>query len=274
MTRLALLADLHFGSVPEGLEDLLLDDLLAASPDAVLIAGDLTLAATRAEFAAARAWLDRLPLTRLIVPGNHDIQKFNPVRRFLFPFHRFHRTVPDKEQQPLDFPDCHVVGLNTVASWQPHLRWQEGRVRRRDVIRFAREIEATPPGKFRIVVAHHPFAKVPEMARARPVRRAASMLDAFHLARVDLVLSGHTHQSFVLPIRDPANNLIAIGAPTALSNRRRGEENGYWLIEVGDDQISLIRRLRDGGRFIPGETQIYRTADLAPERNTPSISAG
>lgn len=262
MTRLALLADLHFGSVPDGLEELLLDDLMGVAPDAVLIAGDLTMRATTAEFAAARAWLDRLPLTRLVVPGNHDIPAYNLIQRFLRPFARFDRTVADAERRPLAFPDCHVVGLNTVAAWQPHLRWQEGRVRKRDVERFARAIGATPSGRFRVVVAHHPFAKVPEMERARPVRRAASMLDAFDETSVDLVLSGHTHQSFVLPVAGERNRLIAIGAPTALSSRRRGEENGYWLIDIDPERVRLARRLREGTRFAAEPDRVYTASDF------------
>jgi 3',5'-cyclic AMP phosphodiesterase CpdA len=262
MTRLALLADLHFGSVPQGLEELLLDDLVAMNPDAVLIAGDLTMRASMAEFAAARAWLDRLPLTRLVVPGNHDIPAYNLIQRFLQPFSRFERTVPEAERRPLAFADCHVVGLNTVASWQPHLRWQEGRVRKRDVARFAQAIEATPPGRFRVVVAHHPFAKVPEMERARPVRRATSMLDAFDDTSVDLVLSGHTHQSFVLPVAGLRNRLIALGAPTALSSRRRGEENGYWLIDIAPEEVRLARRLREGGKFVAEPERVYAASDF------------
>ena len=269
MTRLALLADLHFGSVPHGLEELLLDDLAAAAPDAVIIAGDLTMAATEAEFAAARAWLDRLPLKRIIVPGNHDIPKFNVIQRFLWPFQRFEAVIGPDERDPLALAQCHVVGLNTVASWQPHLSWQEGRVRRRSVARFARSISETPPDKFRVAVAHHPFAKVPDMARARPVRRAASMLDAFHANEVDLVLSGHTHQSYVLPIAGGRNHLIAVGAPTALSSRRRGEENGYWLIDLSEERIALTRRLREGAAFMAGEPQIYGAQDYAVRLDAP-----
>jgi 3',5'-cyclic AMP phosphodiesterase CpdA len=270
MTRLALLADLHFGSVPHGLEELLLDDLLAAAPDAVIIAGDLTMAATEAEFAAARAWLDRLPLKRIIVPGNHDIPKFNLIQRFLRPFQRFEETIGADERDPLVLGQCHVVGLNTVAPWQPHLRWQEGRVRRRSVAKFSRSISETPPDKFRVAVAHHPFAKVPDMTRARPVRRAASMLDAFHANEVDLVLSGHTHQSYVLPIADSRNHLIAVGAPTALSSRRRGEENGYWLIDLSEGRITLTRRLRERAGFIACEPHSYGAADYAVRLDAPS----
>jgi 3',5'-cyclic AMP phosphodiesterase CpdA len=266
MTRLALLADLHFGSVSKGLEDLLLEDLVAQDPEAVLIAGDLTMRATSREYADARRWLDRLPLERLVVPGNHDIPKFNLFKRFFSPFDRFKSVIHENERDPLDLDQCYVTGLNTVASWQPHLRWQEGRVRRSTVKSFAHAISQTPPDKFRIVVAHHPFAKVPDMDGARPVRRAVSMLDAFHDNQVDLVLSGHTHQSYVLPMTGEGNQLVAVGAPTALSSRTRGEENGYWLIDLSANRIVLTRRLLEGDHFEAHPEQIFRAEDFAASR--------
>jgi len=268
-TRLALLADLHFGSIPAGLEMLLLSELVAAQPDAVIIAGDLTMAATRKEFAAARDWLNQLPFERLIVPGNHDIPKFNLWRRFRTPFHRFETTINTDERDPLDLDLCRAVGVNTTASWQPHLRWQEGRVRRRDLSRFVEAINDTPSDKYRIAVAHHPFAKSPEVARARPVRRAATTLEAFDASHVDLVLSGHTHQSYVVPVAGRTNRLLAVGAPTALSGRTRGEENGYWLIDLTPDQINLTRYLREGDRFAAEAPQIFDTSRL---RDQPALS--
>lgn len=257
MTRIALLADLHFGSVPDGLEDQLLEDLAGTRPDVVTIAGDLTMAATREEFQAARDWLEKLSCEKLVVPGNHDVPKYNLFKRFLSPYARFERFVEPAERGPVTADQCHIVGLNTTSSWQPHLRWQEGRVRRRDVVSFVTSMEDVPSHKYRIVVAHHPFAHVPEIARIRPVRRARSMLDAFSKMEVDLVLSGHIHQSYVLPVNHLGNDLVAVGAPTALSNRQRGEANGYWLIDLHEDKIVLTRRLREGMAFIAGEPNVF-----------------
>ena len=48
--KIALAADLHFGSVPEGLADELRTLIDDQKPDVVVIAGDLTLRARRREF--------------------------------------------------------------------------------------------------------------------------------------------------------------------------------------------------------------------------------
>jgi 3',5'-cyclic AMP phosphodiesterase CpdA len=261
MTRIALLADLHFGSVPDGLAELLLEDVTEARPDVVAIAGDLTMAATEEEFEAARNWLSRLPCEKLVVPGNHDVPKYNLFARFLWPYARYHRFIEPHERGPVATDGCHIVGLNTTSSWQPHLRWEEGRVRRRDVVSFVTSMEQVPRSKYRVVVAHHPFAHVPEIARIRPVRRARSMLEAFSKMDVDLVLSGHIHQSYVLPVNHQGNDLVAVGAPTALSNRQRGEANGYWLIDLDEERIVLTRKLREGVAFIAGEPRIFAGRD-------------
>ncbi len=258
MTRLALVADLHFGSVPEGLAEALRAELLAAAPDACLVAGDLTLRARRREFRAARRWLDQLPFPRLVVPGNHDLAAKNLMERFFRPYRRFQRVVRPEEQRTLRLPDCVVAGLNTVAPWQPHLRWAEGRVRRKDAAALAVELAGAPAGRLKIVLAHHPFAPVPDMARARPVRRAPTALSLFRAQGVDLILSGHTHQSYVLPLGHAGAPMLAVGAPTALSWRTRGEANGYWLIEITPEQLVLRLRLRAGERFADGACRVHR----------------
>ena len=83
MKTLAHISDLHFGRTdPErvkGLED----ELARARPDLVVVSGDLVQRARVSHFIAARAFLDRLPFPYLVIPGNHDIPVFNPLKRFL-----------------------------------------------------------------------------------------------------------------------------------------------------------------------------------------------
>lgn len=249
MTRIAHLADLHFGSVPEGLAEALAADLAAISPTLIVIAGDLTLNASTEEFAAAKAWLDGLAPPRLVVPGNHDLRSWNLWDRFLAPYRRFDRALGVHRHEMLDLHDCVVFALDTTARWQPRLAWQEGRVRRRDAVELDRGLREAPSDKVKIIVAHHPFAPVEGMPRARPVRRALNALDIFARREVALILSGHTHQSYVVPVAHGARRLFAVGAPTALSKRRRGEENGYWIIDIEGRRVTLTLRLRNETAF-------------------------
>jgi 3',5'-cyclic AMP phosphodiesterase CpdA len=257
MSRIAHLADLHFGSVPAGLAEALCHELTAAELDGLVIAGDLTLTASREEFAAAKRWLDSIQVPSLIVPGNHDLPRWNVYERFTRPTLRYDVAVSASRPARLDLPDCVILGLNTTSPWQPHMRWEDGRVRRRDALALDSALRDVPPGTLKIVAAHHPFSAVPAMPRARPVRRALRTLEVLTGRGVALLLSGHTHQSFVRPLRNLNGELIAVGAPTALSSRRRGEENGYWLIETTDKDLVFTLRLRQGESFVSAQQHTY-----------------
>ena len=62
-------------------------------PDLVVMSGDLTQRARRAQFQAARAFVDRLGATpTLVVPGNHDIPLFNVFARMFHPYANHQRV--------------------------------------------------------------------------------------------------------------------------------------------------------------------------------------
>lgn len=263
MTRLAHLSDLHFGTVPDGLAVALLDDLDAVGLDAAVIAGDLTMRARSREYTAAKEWLEALAVPGLVIPGNHDLPTWQLVERFRSPYKRFHGAVHVDRQAPLDLGNCSVFGLNTTGRWQPHMQWQEGRVRRRDIAGMATLFAAAPEDRFRIVAAHHPFSRVPSIPAARPVRRAEAMLELFSRNRVGMILSGHLHRSFVMPLTRAGKHMIAVGAPTALSTRQRGEGNGYWIVDVSESDVTLTLRRRHGEEFTDDETHTFTVTDGA-----------
>lgn len=249
MSRLALIADLHFGSVEGDVAMQLADSLASAQPDLVLVAGDLTMRAREPEFEDYLTWESQLGLPTLVIPGNHDIP-VKPWQRFTDPFGAFRRALDRPIQPEHRLPDTHVVGFNTVAPWQPHLTWQEGRARRAS-LSLARERFAEPaPDQTRIVMAHHPFASIQGVPRAMPVLRAPTALDLFVQAGVQVMMSGHTHLSFQQPVQHGAAVFLALGAPTAMSNRQRGEDNGYWLLDVDPLGITASLVRRDAGRFL------------------------
>ncbi len=250
--KIALAADLHFGSVPEGLADELRTLIDAQKPDVVVIAGDLTLRARRREFEQARVWLSAFEAPTLVLPGNHDLPYFNLVQRFRNPFHRYHHAANGTGLMPLiERDDGMVLGFNTTRSWQPHLRWQEGTARLRDIEAASVALSSAPVDQFKAVAAHHPLMKVPGFPRAEPVRRAKLALSAFAACGVDLVMSGHIHQSYAIETEVEGWPMLAVGAPTALSSRKRGEANGFWMIDAGEASIECTLWLRDGKSFQP-----------------------
>jgi len=256
--RIALCADLHFGSVPMGLEESLRDAMGAEHPDVIVVAGDLTLRARRREFEAAKAWLAALETPALVLPGNHDLPYFNLLQRFADPYHRFHQASATPHLMPVfEGGGGAVLGFNTTRSWQPHLRWQEGAARRRDIAAAEAELAAMPAGIFKAVAAHHPFLRVPDEPRARPVRRAGEALRAFARSGVALLMSGHTHRSFAFETEVHGQKIVALGAPTALSSRMRGEANGFWIVEADAAAIVCRLWLRQETRFAPSATKSF-----------------
>lgn len=251
MTRIALLADLHFGSVPAELADLLARDLNQIAPDVIIVAGDLTMRSTRREFADARSWLERLEAPLLLLPGNHDLPVWSIFERFTNPFARYSRTA-GKLMPVFENDDTFILGLNTTASWQPHLNWQEGVARRHDVLAARKLLSEAPLQKARIVATHHPLLPIEGFPRAKPVRRALQAVSMLTEQKVDMLVCGHIHQTYAVPVAQPGGTVIAVGAPTALSTRMRGEPNGFWLIDVLQGCFRLALHRFDGDGFATG----------------------
>lgn len=249
--KFILIADLHFGSVPEGLADELAGELSTHAPGVIVVAGDLTLRARAKEFTQAQEWLRKLAPPVLILPGNHDLPYWNLYQRFADPLHLFRQAFEASLMPSFQHGNGFVLGFNTTRSWQPHLRWQEGVARKRDIIAAQAALKSAPEGAFKVVAAHHPFLKVDGRPRVRPVGRARAALGAFVEGGIDMILSGHTHQSFAMEVEQHGRSIIAIGAPTALSWRMRGEANGYWVVSVERDMVHAELHLRQNGRFEP-----------------------
>jgi 3',5'-cyclic AMP phosphodiesterase CpdA len=257
--KIALAADLHFGSVPEGLADELRTVIEAEEPDVIVIAGDLTLRARTHEFEEARTWLLSFKKPTLVLPGNHDLPYWNLLQRFHDPFHRYRMAADGASLMPVvEQQNGVVLGFNTARPWQPHLRWQEGTARRRDIAAAKAALSSVPAGRFKAVAAHHPLLRAPEVPRTEPVRRASLALKAFAGAGVDVIMSGHVHQSYAFETEVEGRPMLAVGAPTALSNRLRGEANGFWMIDASGAAIDCTLWLRDEAQFQPSARKSFQ----------------
>jgi 3',5'-cyclic AMP phosphodiesterase CpdA len=266
MTRIVLLADLHFGSVPAGLAETLKTAVAALTPDLIVVAGDLTLRSCRREFTDVQAWLRTLCAPLMLLPGNHDLPVWNIFERFNSPFARYARATGAPLMPVFEDARCFILGLNTTASWQPHLQWQEGIARRADIEAAEKLLAASPPDRLRVVATHHPLFPVEGLPRARPVRRFGQALDMLARQHVALLMHGHLHQQYALTMRHAGKRILTIGAPTALSSRVRGEPNGFWLIEIAADGIVLtLHNLSEQDTFAAGEPiRIARDIPSAP----------
>jgi 3',5'-cyclic AMP phosphodiesterase CpdA len=244
--RLLHLSDIHFGAV----DARLVEPIIALShdlrPDVTIISGDLTQRARPDQFAAARAFIDRLPGPVLSVPGNHDMPLWNLPVRLLAPFSRYRRAMGDTLEPTLTLPGTIIQGLNTANP----LVWKSGRLRSASIERLKRSFSAAPPGTMRIAVMHH--APVPA-ADGTPadIAHAPAVLAALAKAGADVVLSGHTHMPHA-GFAETAAGVLFLQAGTAISTRLKTDANDFALIEIAPGSVTQYAWLaRKGEAFAP-----------------------
>jgi 3',5'-cyclic AMP phosphodiesterase CpdA len=259
MRLIAHLSDLHFGRVDPGACRSLNAALAAVKPDLVVVSGDLTQRARRSEFRRARAFLDELPAPVLVVPGNHDVPLWNPLRRFLDPLGRYRRLVtPDLAPFHCD-DQVAVLGVNTARS----LTVKDGRISRQQIERAEATLAGVPADRIRVVVTHHPFEGRSALDQSDVVGRASQAMAAFAGSQVDMILSGHLHASRIDPsgarYRIAGYSALLVQAGTALSTRRRAEANAFNLIRIDAGRIGIECRRwqRNEGGFAPAPTLWY-----------------
>ncbi len=260
MRTLVHLSDLHFGRTDAAIVEPLIARVSAIRPDVVVVSGDLTQRARAREFAQARAFLDRLPAPRLVVPGNHDVPLYRLWERFLSPLGKYRRFITD-DLAPLFVDDeIAILGINTARS----LTFKNGRINEAQIASIHEGLDPLPAALTRIVVTHHPFDLPDETGEAEIVGRARLAMAAFASCGVDLLLAGHFHtsQAGETSRRHPLPGYAAlvVQAGTATSTRGRGEANAFNVLRVQSDTIAVERQvwLPEAGAFAIGRTETFR----------------
>lgn len=242
MSRTPLLlqiSDPHFGTeVPtavRALERLVHEQ----SPDVVVFSGDITQRATRAQFAAARAFADRLGVRDIVaIPGNHDIPLFQLGARLLNPYARYARAFGDDLEPVFESDAWLVIGVKTTRRY----RHEDGEVSPAQIERVAGRLMRARPGQVRIVVTHQPVLVTRPEDEANRLHGRDAAVARWSAAGADLVLGGHIHLPFVRPLQgafaDCPRAMWAVQAGTALSTRlRSGQPNS----------VNLVRQTADDG---------------------------
>jgi 3',5'-cyclic AMP phosphodiesterase CpdA len=219
------ISDVHFG--PPHLEELssgLLGFVETRRPDLLVLSGDLTQRAKPHQFRQARAFIDSLPLPSLVVPGNHDVPLYRFWERFGRPFGTYRRHFADELEPVFEDEELLVVGINTA-----HGRtFKNGRFTPQRLSEVTDLLDAAPAGVFKVVVAHHHVIQPPWFDRQPVATNAWEAMDIFTRHGVDLVLSGHLHQSFIgnseefYPKGRPP--VVILHSGTTTSNRGRAGE--------------------------------------------------
>ncbi|MEJ7687448.1 MAG: metallophosphoesterase [Variovorax sp.] len=236
MTSLLQISDTHFGTekppVAQALERLARRE----RPDVLVLSGDITQRATQAQFDEAGAFVRRLGIAvTLTIPGNHDIPLFAVATRLLDPYGRYGRAFGTELEPVIGLPGWLVVAVNTTR-WYRH---KNGEVSPQQIERVAGLLARGSPEQLRLVVVHQPVAVTRDEDRANLLLGRERAVAAWTAAGADLILGGHIHLPFVLPLPGAARNAWCVQAGTAVSSRiRDGRPNSVNLIRPAPDSAA------------------------------------
>jgi 3',5'-cyclic AMP phosphodiesterase CpdA len=231
MTVLLQVSDTHFGTEQAAVVNALLALAEREQASVQVLSGDITQRARRAQFDAARAFVQRLPpARRVIIPGNHDIPLYDVATRAFAPYRHFRRVFGDVLEPEVETPDMLVIGVKTTRRW----RHKHGVVSRTQVERVAARLKTADPAQLRVVVTHQPVA-VPDTHELKHIIRGAdAALRAWSAAGADILLGGHIHLPYVINVANrtgAARRMWCVQAGTAVSHRiRSGIPNSINLI--------------------------------------------
>ena len=240
MPTLIHLSDLHFGRHHNShLDEIILREIAALNPDAVIVSGDLTMRARHREFEQARDFLAQIQRPTLTIPGNHD-QPILPVadlvERFTQRFARYATYIHNDIDSVLQTNDLFVIGLNDNRPILPGGFWS-----REQREWLGAQLAAAPREATRVVATHHQL--IWQGWRPAGFWRAEHTLDFLARYGVELVLNGHTH---VAQAEQSSHGIVIARAGTATSGRLRdGNGNAYNLIMIDEQHINVFVREYD-----------------------------
>jgi 3',5'-cyclic AMP phosphodiesterase CpdA len=242
MSGLLQISDPHFGTEQPEVLAALERFARELAPQVVVLSGDITQRATRRQFAAARAFVDRIAAPALVaIPGNHDIPLFQLGARLLSPYGRYADAFGDDLEPVFESADWLVIAVNTTR-WYRH---EDGEVSPAQVQRVADRLARATPAQLRVVVTHQPVLVTrPEDLRNRVHGHEAAMA-RWCAAGMDLILGGHIHLPFVRPLAEAGtgcpSTAWAVQAGTAVSSRvRGGHPNSVNVLRMADAEAGRI----------------------------------
>lgn len=262
MSVLLQVSDPHFGTERTPVVEALVVLAAQLRPDLVVLSGDITQRARAAQFNAARVAMDRLGAPLLALPGNHDIALFDLWSRFVRPYARYSAAFGSDLAPVFASHDLLVVGVNTTRAW----RHKDGEVSSGQIDAVARRLRQAKPDQLRVVVVHQPIDVMRKEDLPNRLHNHQAAQRAWAAAGADVVMGGHIHLPYVMPLPGLARALWAVQAGTAVSSRvRSGVPNS----------VNVLRWLPAGGCAVEqwdfsAATSAFvcvASTPIAPQRN-------
>ena len=230
--------------------DALIADLKAQRPDHIAVTGDLVNLALSNEFAPGRAWLEGLGAASdtTFVPGNHDAY-VRPIAEQATAEWGDYMRGDGGETFPFVRRRGHaaLIGISTAVPTLPLSA--TGQIGAAQLDRLGVVLAAlAKENVFRVVLLHHP--PISGVNRFRHLSDAPALRDVLRKHGADLVLHGHLHESSLIWLAGPRDNIPCAGAPSASGSLGSHDEPaGYNLFEIGGEpgawQCTAIMRSLD-----------------------------
>jgi 3',5'-cyclic AMP phosphodiesterase CpdA len=222
MSTLIQISDPHFGTEQPPVVAALIDLVKRVKPLAAVLSGDITQRARRAQFEAARNFLDQLGVRhQLVIPGNHDIPLFNIAARVFAPYAGFERVFGSVLEPQVQCDGFRLIGVNTTRP----SRHKDGEISDQQIERVARELREAGAGQLSIVVTHQPVHVLRSSEVHNRVHGYRSAVLAWAAAGADIIMGGHIHLPYVALLSDEFPELSRrcwiVQAGTAVSHRVR-----------------------------------------------------
>jgi 3',5'-cyclic AMP phosphodiesterase CpdA len=159
-----------------------------------------------------------------VVPGNHDVPLYRVWERALSPYHAYRKHFAEDLEPVWHDDELLLVGVNTAHGWT----LKEGRIPLSRLKAVAETIGQAPGSLFKVVVAHHHLTPPPRFGTQTVLSNAYEAIEMFSAAGVDMVLSGHQHQTYLASSEEfyPSGRppVLILHAGTSTSSRGRGSE--------------------------------------------------
>jgi 3',5'-cyclic AMP phosphodiesterase CpdA len=224
MTVIIQISDPHFGTEQPVVVRALVQMVQRIQPTLVVLSGDITQRARRAQFEAAQVFVEELQVPNVLaLPGNHDLPLFNILARTLFPYGQYERVFGTDLEPEFENRDVLVICVNTTRP----ARRKDGEVSPDQVSQVSRRLSGVATEKLRIVVTHQPVHVIRESDVENLLHGREAAVQAWSQAGCDLVMGGHIHLPYVRPLSERYTNLPrsmwVVQAGTAVSRRVRHE---------------------------------------------------
>ena len=240
--------------------DLLVSDLQAQTPDHIAVTGDLVNLALEAEFAPARAWLEKVgaPDRVTVIPGNHDAY-VRATQHHIVEAWGDYIAGDATSDRGAAFPAVRrrgplaLISVSSAVPTPPLMAtgWL-GRSQLDALAQILARLSAERA--FRILLIHHPLRS---NARTKRLTDSSELRALLKQHGVELVLHGHDHVHSTIWIDGPKGLIPAIGVPSAsaLAHGRYPaaaynlfsilREDDAWRCELTVRGVNDARRVRE-----------------------------